>query len=336
MSRTEQLRTLADAFLAMHDTWMAAGDDRPTPDATYWDHTNALVEGYSAGDIPGDCRKLAAAVGDYMDQVTLFDLRTEVDQHMPPPPFFKAVDRIRAVFDAPSERDNLKSLETVAQLDKEGVFHSQIAEIYGWMDSKGQPIIYKVVEELREPGKHTGPGSGWRDPRLVAIERREAAAEQHVRDVTERRAIHKPKPKPPCPESTLQLIKEQVGDEQIADMRSLPVAVVAAYRARYDANEAGLAKEPTAEFVAEHTPRKPAQPIHQEAKPIEDDDVSDSLGDDATEDDDSDSEPAAGSLESQVAQLHDDGRSNREIADLLETDTRTVSNILKRLKKATT
>ena len=85
---------------------------------------------------------------------------------MPGNGFWKSLENVvaaKAAAIAPQER----TLETIAQLDKQNVSDFQICKIYGFTDSgmpDGRPNLRMLQEERANPGTHTDRARGWLPP----------------------------------------------------------------------------------------------------------------------------------------------------------------------------
>lgn len=210
------LLSLIDAATQQHDRWASQ------PELTYItagvdEAMTDLIDGWSEGSIPGDCRELQGLVGTFSNE--WHDWQAEVDRRgaatIPPSEAcWKAweavVDAYRGVSAPPRP-----PIESVAILREQKVPDRQICEIYGWVTPHGQPETWKVEEEVAEPGKHT---TGWKDP---ITRRREEAAEKEqalAAKVKQLRARKMARMNQECPESLEDLIHQNVPLHQVAEM----------------------------------------------------------------------------------------------------------------------
>lgn len=241
--RSAILKQVADGFLAEHDAWASPNNRRPDHlDESYLDSCELVLRTFRSGAIPADCRALAKAVDALAQQFDEYNILCATDDYPPPSDAFCGA--VQALRDCRSKMEfvGLKPLESIAQLEKEQVPHSQIARIYGFLDARGEPQPWKVEEELAKPGKHTGPGTGWVDPRVL-----ETQAEMRAGDESD---IDSGDPDDDdaddfgdddgdgdplgehCPESIEELIRQGVGVRQIAQMHGCSVVAIEEVRSQ--------------------------------------------------------------------------------------------------------
>lgn len=215
--RRDLLLGLVGAAIDQHDRWVKK------PELTYItagvdESMTDLMDGFSEGTIPGDCRQLAELVDafgrrwrEWQDEVDRQGGRATVP---PSEECWKSweavVDCYQGVVEPPRPR-----LESIATLRSQKVPDRQICEIYGWIDGRGQAESWKIEEELAEPGKHT-------KDHVDPITRRRLEAAEKERALTERvKALRKTKlarMTAECPESLSDLIRQGVSLQQIAAM----------------------------------------------------------------------------------------------------------------------
>src|SRR4051812_39168945 len=96
MSRSDQLRTVAQEFVKVHNDW-AENKKRPHPDGEYWEAVDNLTEAFATGDIPDDCRDLSQAVQAFALEAQEFGERdSPADNPDPPHTFWAAREKILA------------------------------------------------------------------------------------------------------------------------------------------------------------------------------------------------------------------------------------------------
>jgi hypothetical protein len=253
--RAEQLFLVVEAAVQARLEW---GDsDTPYITEKLELAVDDLVESFATGMIPGGCRALAATVGEMA--AVWRDWRARADASglataMPGNGFWRLFDMVgQMVADAqPAEP---KPLEPIAVLRDQKVSDAQIARIYGFVDRRGSPMPWKVQEELNEPGRHTGPGTGWVAPihrkraeeatrRAEAVERARAAGDRKIQRASA-----------PPPESLAELIGQGVGLAQLCKILRKTRGEVAAL-----CEAQGLPIPPEQENLANFVP--PTQPEH--------------------------------------------------------------------------
>jgi hypothetical protein len=116
--------------------------------------------------------------------------------------------------------------EPIAALVRDKVTHKNIAKIYGWYDSSGNPDVQMVQKEITNPGAHYKPES-WVHParrRFIAeIKSKWQAREAWLQKDRNRSAAAKDQPheKKAPPESIEDLIRQGVNSKQIAKMHGV-------------------------------------------------------------------------------------------------------------------
>lgn len=227
--RSEQLKTVATNFIKVHDDW-TVDPNRPNPDAIYWDAVDSLFESFEDGDIPGDSRPLAEAIGRFRDEADRFEDRDDVNEQHPHDAFWAGVESIRKLLAGPTRRE-LPPLESIKELVAMPYMqHAQVAEMYGFKDRRGNLMVSLVQKELDTPGsvlKTPGSvdGRDWVDPRLAELDQEDGAAERHA-EAIEKKGRRSRKESAPCPESAKDLWGQGVSATQAAKMLQKPEAEV--------------------------------------------------------------------------------------------------------------
>jgi len=328
--RRADLLALVAAAIAAHDDWVhhsSLESVAPEVDEAF----SALVEEFSVGSIPGDCRVLAAKVEAFGREWTAWQAeveRTGRATTTPAESVWSAWESVVGAYQG-TKLPPRRPIESVKLLHEQGCTPQQICRIYGWMDAHGQAETWKVEEELQQPGMHT---KDWIDP--ITRQRQEAARkEQSLRDrVKAMRERKLQKLQEPCPESLEELVRLGVSLPQIAlMMRRTPEEVLAACDA------AGLARPADAPNLAamrsDYEP--PVAPEVERAYAAEQAHRA------AVAEDGGDEAPLnleGLTLEQRIVQCHLAGLEAKEIAAELSTaeekvSTQKVTSVLKRYDK---
>lgn len=355
--REDFLTDLVKHFLDIRTAWID-GDDRFITE-TFETACDDLVDSFASGDIPAELRKVERVVsGQIAAEWAAWKKRAaSADDHtlLPTADFWKAVERLEQAAEAAQQRP-AAAVESISELKRQGVSDQQICVIYGWVDRRGAPEIWRLREELSEPGKHT---AGWVNP----VEKRRREREDREREISDRirrRQTNKLNAlTEPCAESVEQLVQQGLCVSQISKMRKCPPADVFA-----ECDRLGLERPPL-HYQDVRTRRAPAEPdvpesvarafdaqnrgaraAHADQDYLEDDGESDAFESAASSEDGVDyggdefdpSVEAPGgamTLEQEIISYHSQGMSSAEIAAAVslpdrEVTTRKVNAIVKR------
>lgn len=230
--RSEQLRNLVAEFNRVHAAWQI-DENRPNPDEIYWDAVDAVKEGFMQGDIPADCRTLADAVAEFMVEEDEFENRQDENRLYPHKAFWEKRELLEAA-SKDAEYKPLAPLETIPELEKQKVPHSQIALIYGLRDRRGNLMPWLVQQELDKPGSILqSPGAidgrDWHDPRVAQQQEAEQVAQQSAETGKRKQRASTKKP---CHETPEELFSQGVSVRQAALMLCRPEEEVAEVFAR--------------------------------------------------------------------------------------------------------
>lgn len=221
MKRSEKLMQSVEAFWKIHVEWREGANrgTRPeSPDEVYWREVDSLLQLWNRGDIPHSCRKLNDAVVRFEQEVKKYDERQDYAKSAPMDSFWGAVEHLNKTLESTKQRVSLPPLEPVKELRSYAtpVSYQQICQMYGWKTANGQWDIGKAKEEELHPGKHTGPESGWVDPRLQEMQDSEEESDEEY---------YEPEDDAPaaCPETLTELIDQFHGEPnpQIARMKGI-------------------------------------------------------------------------------------------------------------------
>lgn len=332
------LHGLVSEAIAQHDRWAADLENNHVT-AALDDAMTDLIDGFSAGDIPGSCRALSALVAEFGVAWTAWQAAVDRGGSALTPPddacwqaWERVVDEYRGVVSPSSP-----PVESVVTLREQKVPDRQICEIYGWVDIQGRPEIFKVEEEIANPGKHT---KDWVDP----ISKRRQAAEQEQRSLVAKvrrlRQAKVDRMNATAPESLEDLVRQDVPIGQIAEiLRMTPDDVLAACDAaelprpkaasEMFVDRTGLYEESLSEPMARQFASDAAESKRIRTSADDVDAV------DAADADDVATDPAL-TVERQVIQLHLGGREPADIASELSSggsekvSARKVQAIIKR------
>lgn len=178
-----------------------------------------LVEGFGEGTIPGELRGIEQAISRELapaweawknEARATGDLRV-----LPGDNFWLAVLNLERAREKAQPRPPI-TVETIEQLTEQKVSDRQICIIYDWLDGRGQPELWRLAEERREPGKHTANWVPKAERRRQEQDVRQAQLRQQV---AQRQARKVEQLTAPCKESIEELIGQGLSAEQIAEMR---------------------------------------------------------------------------------------------------------------------
>lgn len=139
--------------------WIDSGDSQIIPDVPLYDRFEELSKSVAAATEiePGGIEHLVSQFRVQWESHKRKLLQTQDPEQLPDRLFW---ERWFAIEDQviESEKKPIPPVESVAVLDKQGVYHRQIADIYGWFLPNGAPDTSKVSEELASPGTHAPKG----------------------------------------------------------------------------------------------------------------------------------------------------------------------------------
>ncbi len=242
MSRSQQLLAVADALLQTHAEW-ADGDSPMTEDfATAVDDT---IEVFANGDLPSDCRELAAIVAHMESAWEVYKAEAAAQDdpnYLPSQAFWSLLHKLRSARIHTREGERHFTLETIEDLIVQKVSPTQICRMYGFVDEQGREQLWKLEEERQKPGTHTDRAKGWLPPQERRHREKQAKAQEALLRVNKRmtarinQVANKAKP---APEPWDELILAGNSAEQIATLKRCTVEEVYA-----KADELGLDRPP--------------------------------------------------------------------------------------------
>lgn len=259
--RSDELHAAVDAMIGVHERWVA-DENRPSPDTSYWEGVDELIETFDNGDIPSECRKLSVAVEQFADQVDLFHDRDDVEQMYPDSPYWESWENVAQARELPAENattDELPPLEPIPILHAQNVQHDQIARMYGLFLPNGEPARHLVQRELDKPGSVIN--ANWKDPRQKAAKENKSLQETAKIAREDRQKQKTENAGKACPESPRDLWEQDVDVEQAARMLKMPLAEVTEMFAEFDSDAEGSSDDSDdseAEQVERHAKKKPA------------------------------------------------------------------------------
>ena len=156
-SEVQLIGVVLDRLQAAFDRWVDAG--HRIIDDKLEDAVRAMLEvtegesgrlAEAANGVRTLWNKWVGEIQDYVQQ----NSTAPRDLELPPSEFFSALFQLfrqRLASKLPSNT----ALEPIVDLRKQGVNSRQICLIYGFTDKQGTPEYDKLIEEEKEPGKHT-------------------------------------------------------------------------------------------------------------------------------------------------------------------------------------
>ena len=248
--RKEELFAVVDALTVVHSEWVAA-QNRPHPDAIYWDAVDEVLEAFSLGDIPQECRDLANAVVLLKDAAEEFGERADIGRQYPDDKFWRAR---QATEDARKQTQAVqvkRYIEPMQELHAQGVSHEQIARMYGFKDDLGRGRPEIVKQELAQPGSVIGPD--WVHPEDRRQLELEQASRSRLERTQQRKGLQALRAAQPCPETPRQLWEQKVSTEQSSRMLKLPLEEVEKLFKGFDAEAAKSGQVQPEEVIARMT-----------------------------------------------------------------------------------
>ena len=324
--RRDNLFAVVDRLTQIHNEWVDS--DLRNPNDVYWDAVSLVVKSFDEGEIPNDCRKLFECASDLSRELEIFDARDYASTGYPQNGFWEARQRLEDARKQTSAR-GVKPMESIKELDAQGVSHEQIARMYKIVDpNTGEPQGWKIKQELAEPGSVIG--KDWKDPAVAELERQQKESTRRSRGSLAEKSGRAEAASAPCPESPLELWQQGVSIEQSARMLKIPMAEVEAMFSEFDKKKSGdKPGAATGEPAADSSdPMSSLDPLDDEGDEDDDDPVLGSAGQ---------SEQAAApasetEIEEMVIEFAREGMAPADIAKEMKLDGRKVGTILRRRK----
>lgn len=183
--RASQLLCAIDLVITEHDRWVQSED--PYISNALGRALDDLCALWGSGSIPADCRRCFDEVAEMMRLWAEYQEVADAggSKVEPPRKFWQALSGMRHSREQARPRTFARP-ESVTQLIEQHVPRHQICKIWGFIRDDGHPDYERLNEEIAEPGKHTGPDSGWINP-LELRWRREQQRDQEAMDRVQRR-----------------------------------------------------------------------------------------------------------------------------------------------------
>ena len=225
--RSEQLFNAVDQLTKAHAAWVAGPHNNPTPE--YWDAVEDLLTVYEDGEIPADCRELAAAIDKLSIEHSRFEGRIDQNGGYPHDGFFVARQALEQARQATAVVEKPR-LESIDELIRQGVPDKQIAKMHG----------HQVHEIEGYRNKTWKPAEGHLPPaereRMVKVS--QASQQIEARLAGKRETVV-------APESVQELLQQNVSFKQVAKMKGISEDEVLKV-----ASELGMKVPPVAKPVA--------------------------------------------------------------------------------------
>lgn len=253
--RLAELKAVVDVFLNSHRTWKESQARLLTQD--FEDAIRQMFDAFAFGDLPGECRDLASAVGGLQEEWQHYEATVTQLQPDPRESFWHAVADV-AKQRKGAEPIEPRVLEPVKFLRENKVGDAQIALMYGHRDADGvmHGPFYRngaiqhhlILKEAENPGSVVP--EGWIHP--DELKRIGAARTEGARKLA--RLQTKVAAAPPCRESIEELLQQGVSPKQTALMHSVPIETVLVA-----ARTMGIPTEEQADYetLRRHNPRLP-------------------------------------------------------------------------------
>lgn len=343
--RKHHLLLVLDNLFTAQQEWIEA--DTPYITEDFETAVENAISVFNIGDIPSDMRVATERMDELGRQWEDYKLQAETKSDpmfLPNDAFWKILDQLRGLRENARPKPKL-AIESIDELTKQGVSDRQICVIYGWTDRNDQAELWRLQEERKAPGKHTGEGF------VHPLERRRIEEEKRQKEIVEQirqKRIRKTQRKTtPPPESLEQLVSGGVSTKQIANILGCSVEEVHA-----KCKAAGLElpmdnydPTPTSGINEKQVRKMPpgtGRAIKQEPSVDETEDETGDEPDDYIADDEIDDiavsesfvEPAeAKTIEQEVIGLHGQGFDDTAICNAVGCGKRQVWKILKDYKK---
>lgn len=257
--RRRHLFLVVDNLLEKQAEWIESPGTVLEEASEFWLAIDDAVEVFSQGDIPADCRLLDRAMTALAPVWNEFAAGRAANPSMfrvPSERLWRLLKEIEKCREAATPKRGF-ALETIQEMLDQRLGYAQMARMHGWYEVDGSPQIWKVKEEIAQPGKWRGPD--FIPPLQLAAERRDRELRERLDRLESERAAKVARASKAAPESIEALIVQGLSLRQICDMkRCQPAAVFEA------ADNAGLQRPPYS-YPDVRTARAPAEPDINEA-----------------------------------------------------------------------
>jgi hypothetical protein len=226
--RKKLLRTSVSHAVQSYIAWLEDQDVRYVT-TELEESIDMLIEVFKTGDMPFDYREIWGTVTEIETAWNKWrDDHDRNDGAVPGELFMKKMNELMSRSEKVKHKA-IKQIEPIPVLLEQKVTIPQIARMYNWYldpDTKTQPDMQKVYEELEKPGTHTG--ENYEDP--VAQRQREKMEAIH-RKANElmQKSVSKGKKQTIAPESIEDLIRDNVPAQQICLMKDISTEELEAY-----------------------------------------------------------------------------------------------------------
>ena len=220
--RREQLLHAVDHLIEVWNQW-SADSDLNYITREFEEAVDDCLLVFAHGTIPGDLRSMTHSVDTLAEHWQAWHKRNEETAGkvlLPGNGFWAALEEIAAARHK-SEQPTVRHLESIAQLDAQKVPDAQICRIYGFTTADGHPRMDILQQERAEPGKHTGPGTGWKPPHQRRQEEKNRRHDEALERVRQNRAAKIRHLQRVAPETIEELVGQGVSGNQICRMKKI-------------------------------------------------------------------------------------------------------------------
>ena len=228
--RRNFLIAIVDNASKTHRAWAEGGDTHLLPEDELYQRFNEIAEQgrFINAQRASDLERMFLNFGAQWRSFVASQQQNMDVGMLPGERFWEAWEALEAER-AAAKTPQLKEIEPIETLVAQKVSERQICMIYGFMLGDGSPDFRKLREEIKEPGKHTGPETEWVAPvnehivRQIKLDKLDRDAIRRRRDAKVSAA------NTPAPESIEMLVADNVSGEQIARMKKITTDEVYAY-----------------------------------------------------------------------------------------------------------
>lgn len=224
--RRHALMYYVQEVLTEYAVWAESTETVILPDEPFDAALRSMFYVFEDGDVPADLRGITREVEKLQAEYQAYQQRMEDAgqwTELPPTAIGVAIANIKGQF-FEVQQPPKPPLETIADFDRQKVSDRQIAVAYGWYLPNGQPDEARVRKQRMEDANLI-----IENPHNAALEERKQRDQAAIEAAIAKQRAKEEAASKPAPESIEELVDQNVGIKQIAEMKKMTVGEVERY-----------------------------------------------------------------------------------------------------------